>query len=133
VDGKTHVVEDQLPSFFRGVYSVAQDEKEQREKREEAKRRRIQAERQRQEEERRRKEEEARRQDLLRQSQWYKEARDLRVYIAAVLERAKGDDLSSEEERALNEWKEWAHAQADQLDPLVGPPSVSPNPGSAKG
>lgn len=93
-------MEDQLPSFFHGVYSAAQDERARREEREEAKRRRIQAERQRQEEERRRKEEEARRQDLLRQSQRYKEARDLRVYIAAVLERAKGDDLSSEEERA---------------------------------
>ena len=132
VDGKTHVVEDQLPSFFQGVYSVAQDEKESRKKQEEAKRQRIQAERQRQEEERRRKEEDARRQDLLYQSRRYKEARNLRVYIAAVLERGKDENLSSGDERALNEWKEWAHAQADRMDPLLGSISFNRSHGGSK-
>lgn len=132
VDGKKQVVEDQLASFFQGVYSVAEYEEEQRRKREESRRRRIQAERKRQEEERRREEEEARRQDLLRQSRRYKEARDLRVYIAAVLEQAKGDGFSSDEEEALNRWAEWAKAEADRMDPLVRPISSGMPPGDSK-
>lgn len=67
--------------------------------------------------------EKSRLEELRRQARAWREAQDLRQYVAEGRKRMSGD--ASTPEGNLERWAEWALAQADRLDPFSpSPPSI---------
>lgn len=128
-DTQTKRLEDRLNSFVAGLVQMAARVKEHEEEQRRREEERRQAERRRQEEERRRTErrklyqaEKARVNELLAQAENYEKSQRVRKLIEAVraAHEAKGPIEPGSE---LAKWIEWAHQQADRLDPLRPSPS----------
>jgi hypothetical protein len=67
--------------------------------------------------------EKSRLEELRRQARAWREAQDLRMYVAEGRKRMRGDASTPEDN--LERWAEWALAQADRLDPFSpSPPSI---------
>jgi hypothetical protein len=121
-DGKYQRLETILPDFANALVKAG----ELLQKREE--RRRKENEEQRKREEIREKQEEYRKQmwesiqaeqarvdELIEKAQDFENARRIRAYIAAILEREENKEIDPNSE--LAKWLLWAEQQADRLDP----------------
>jgi Rad3-related DNA helicase len=117
-DGKKVRLEQQLGEFVRGLEDVAEEMKKQRAEEEEARIRRRKEEEQRWERQRRQRLDEQRAVQLKEQASRWREARELREYLAAV-KKAKSIMLPTGLEIAsIQEWVAWAEAYVERLDPL---------------
>lgn len=120
-DGDTGKLEDQLTEIVLTMVVAGEAEfrsgcvswhdyllKRRRENEVEVARRRAEAEQR--EQERRAREAKERREHLLAQGAAWRSAQDIRGMVAALLEAGHGPELK--------DWKEWALAEADALDPV---------------
>jgi len=118
-DGKKGRLEQYLGEFVRGLEDVAEAIKKQRVQEEEAEHRR-EAERKREwKRQQQRYLDERRAAELKEQASRWREARDLREYVAA-LKNATTVMMRTEylEIASLQQWRTWAEAYANRLDPL---------------
>ena len=83
---------------------------------EEQRKRKLEAERA--EKERQKRLEQARVNRLLRDSSAFQQAGEIRKYVEAIRLALSRDESSSTEE--LEGWSQWALAQADRIDPVIG-------------
>ena len=118
-DGKKGRLEQYLGEFVRGLEDVAEAIKKQRAKEEEAEHRREEERKREWERQQQRYLDERRAAELKAQAGRWREARDLREYVAA-LKNAKTVMMRTEylEISLLQEWVTWAEAYAERLDPL---------------
>jgi hypothetical protein len=123
-------IEDSLNSVLAGLIKLAAAVKAHRERKEiearaeEARRQRVEAALVEQKKLRAAFDaEESRLEELRRQARAWREAKNLRRYVAEGCKRMRGD--ASTPEGNLERWAEWALAQADRLDPFSpSPPSI---------
>ena len=112
-DGNTQKIEDRIDEFIVGVVKLAERQAERRRAWVEEERQREQERQRRRDIEHQRAEEAARLEKLRREAAEWREAEDIRAFVAAAMATAK----NSSAERLC--YLEWALAQADALDPLV--------------
>jgi hypothetical protein len=119
-DGKKGRLEQYLGEFVRGLEDVAAGMKAQRVQEEEAQIRREEERKQEWERQLQRHLDERRAAELEEQASRWREARDLREYVAA-LKNAKTVTMRTEylEISSLQEWVAWAEAYAEGLDPTA--------------
>jgi hypothetical protein len=131
-DGKTKRVEDRLNSFVVGLLEVAARKKQheieeaerERQRQEDYRRRQLEAQR-RAEIREQQKAERVRVEGLLQEAGQWRRSRDLRDYIEAAEHRHLTVVGTIDPDSEFAAWLEWAHQQADRLDPLAeSPPSI---------
>jgi len=118
-DGKRHRLEYCLNSFIVGLIRAAEKEKIKRLEREQKER-----EWREQEEARRKKAEEIQQEkerveQLLKETEAWQKAQQVRIYIEAVKQAAIQKNGSINTCSDLDNWLKWATQQADRLDPLA--------------
>jgi len=117
-DGKKGRLEQDLGEFVRGLEEVAEAKKMQRAQEEEARVRREEERRQEWERERLRHRDERRGAELKEQASRWREARELRQYVAALKKATSVAMRTDLEISSLQEWVAWAEAHAERVDPL---------------
>lgn len=126
-DGKTQRVDQCLNSFIVGLVVAAEKLKQQRLEREAREREWRAAEEQRAEEQRRREAEAARLRALDQALSAWRDARDIRQYVAeARAALSRGAELPADAPILL--WLAWAEGYADCIDPLSPEPRVPKDP-----
>jgi len=118
-DSKTVKVEACLNEFIGGLLKVAYVVRAERLRREEEYRARVEVQRRQWVEEEQRKKEEARRNYLIKETEAWAQARDIRTYVTAFREKfvARYGDIQAGSQ--VDQWIRWACRQADSLDPLA--------------
>ena len=128
-DTKKKRLEDHLNGFVKGLLKAAAQKKAYLQEEEEKQRKRREMEIQRQERQRiqaeklqRMEQEQERVSKLVTDAENWRQSRLLREYIAEVERQAKEGKTNYLPEGDLSQWLEWAHQQADRLDPLSPSP-----------
>ena len=121
-DGKYQRLEKILPDFANALVKAGELRQKQEElwRKEEEERRKREEIRVKQEEYRKQmwasiQEERSRVDELIQKAQDFENARRIRAYIAAILEREENKEIDPSSE--LAKWLLWAEQQADRLDP----------------
>lgn len=127
-DTKSAVLEDRLPKFMSGLIQIAVKKSEETRQRKEEERLREERKRILQQKVDEYNFEKGRVSGLLEDSDNWNKAFALRRYIAEVEKCLKSGERIPFIEGSAEDWIEWAHNQADRLDPLKdSPPSILDN------
>ncbi|NBC05368.1 MAG: hypothetical protein GVY20_16915 [Bacteroidetes bacterium] len=118
-DTKTQTIEERLDKFFPILLEIAEEERKNRIKREEAQRKAEIARKIREQQEREYQAEMKRREELEELSEQFTKSEYIYQFIGEVESKIEIEQLTQEQMERFNEWKKWALEHADRLNPVV--------------